>query len=433
MKYLTDIRAGRQDPKLLEDLYQTARRENKVSEFATDLLACYQESPDNVLYAAWYYRLQIVPQPAQENQGINWKLAIPLSLIAGLVFALLSNPRLDFPYHMPYLILAWAPLGACFILAYLAASNIEYRKRAWPVSVALVGISIGVTLLAIQTDRATYRDLMIFHLPLVAAAGVGISLLGLRSDPQSRLAFLIKAIEVLITGGLYVMAGGVFAGITFGMFQAIGITISEPIMKFLLAGGAGAITVLAVATVYDPHVGPLAQKIEQGLGKLIFTAARLLLPLTLLVLMVYLIVIPFNFMQPFRNRDVLIVYNAGLFAVMALLVGVTPVHEDDLPLKYHAILRTGILAVATLTVLISLYALSATVYRTVLGGLTMNRVTIIGWNSINIAILALLIYKQFKHGPTAWVRSLQSAFSIGTMGYVAWTLFLIGVIPWLFR
>jgi multisubunit Na+/H+ antiporter MnhF subunit len=136
-----------------------------------------------------------------------------------------------------------------------------------------------------------------------------------------------------------------------------------------------------------------------------------LLPLTLLVLIVYLVVIPFNFMQPFRNREVLIIYNAGLFAVMALLVGVTPVHEDDLPQKYHAALRTGILAVAILAALISLYALSATVYRTVLGGLTVNRVTVIGWNGINIAILVLLIYKQFKHGATVWVHSLQSAFS----------------------
>ncbi len=433
MKYLQDIRAGHNDPKRLEDLYQTAQRENEAEEFTADLLACYEQMPDNVLYAAWYYRLRPAPQKAPaEGWGVNWKLAILCSLVAGLVFALLSNSRFDFPYHMPYPVFAWAPLGACFIIAYLAASDSQYRKRAWPVIVALVGIGLGVTLLASRADRDTYRTLMLLHLPLLAVIGVGISILGLRSDPRNRFAFLIKSIEVVITGGLYVMAGGMFAGVAFGMFQAIGVSIPDWIVRFLLGGGGGAITVLAVATVYDPHAAPSAQRVEQGLGKLIFTAARLLLPLTLLVLIVYFLVIPFNFMQPFQNRDVLIVYNVMLFGIMGLLIGATPVQEQDFPQKYHGALRAGILAVAILAVLVSLYALSATVYRTVLGGVTANRLTVIGWNSINIAILSMLIYKQFKDGPTAWIRSLQSVVSTGTIGYVVWTLFLILAVPILF-
>jgi hypothetical protein len=153
--------------------------------------------------------------------------------------------------------------------------------------------------------------------------------------------------------------------------------------------------------------------------------------LTLLVLIVYLFFIPFNFMQPFRNRDILIVYNVMLFAVMGLLIGVTPMQKEDLPERYHGALRTGILAVAGLTLLVSLYAMSATVYRTALGGFTLNRLTVIGWNTINIGILALLIYKQFKHGAGVWIRSLQSTFSTGTIAYVVWALFLVLATPWL--
>jgi hypothetical protein len=148
---------------------------------------------------------------------------------------------------------------------------------------------------------------------------------------------------------------------------------------------------------------------------------------------VYLFVIPFNFIQPFRNRDILIVYNVMLFAVMGLLIGVTPMQEQDLPQKYHGALRTGVLAVAGLTALISLYALSATVYRTALGGFTINRVTVIGWNVVNIGILVLLVYKQLKYGATAWIRSLQSTFSAGTIAYVVWALFLVLATPWLFH
>jgi len=429
MKYLQNIRAGHSDPKLLEELYQSARRENAGDEFKTDMLACHAESPDNVLYAAWYYRLETF-QPG--GPSINWKLAVPLGLIAGLVLAILSNSRFELPGHLPFLFLGWAPIGACFIVAFLAGASKTW-KPAWPSIIGLVMAGVYVTLIAALAKREQYQTLMVLHLPLVALIGVALHVLGLRSDVQNRFAFLLKTIEVGVTGGVYVIVGGMFAGITLGLFSALAVSLPDDLVKMLIAGGGGAITVLAVATVYDPRVSPIAQRFEQGLGKLVPTMMRLLLPLTLLVLSVYIFFIPFNFMQPFRNRDILIVYNVMLFAVMGLLIGVTPMREQDLPQKYHGALRAGILAVASLTVLISLYALSATVYRTALGGLTVNRVTVVGWNVINIGLLCRLIYGQFERGATAWIQSLQSAFSAGTIWYTAWALFLVLVIPWLFR
>jgi len=96
-------------------------------------------------------------------------------------------------------------------------------------------------------------------------------------------------------------------------------------------------------------------------------------------------------------------------------------------------LHSGILAVAILTVLVSLYALSAVIYRTVLGGMTINRLAILGWNSINIAILVLLVVRQFKAGRQAWVESLRSVFGLAANAYVVWTVFLIVAVPLLFR
>jgi hypothetical protein len=180
-------------------------------------------------------------------------------------------------------------------------------------------------------------------------------------------------------------------------------------------------------------VGPIAQDFSQGLSKFITTMMRLLLPLTLVILVIYIFVIPFNFMQPFNNRDVLIVYNVMLFAILGLLIGATPIRTDDISFKVQSTLRNGILAVAALTTLISLYALSAVIYRTVLGGITINRITIIGWNTINITILFLLIFKQFKSGRQAWVESLRWTFGIATNTYMVWTLFLIIAIPLIFR
>jgi uncharacterized membrane protein len=168
------------------------------------------------------------------------------------------------------------------------------------------------------------------------------------------------------------------------------------------------------------------------LSKLIALLMRVLLPLTLLVLLVYLAFIPFNFRRPFENRDVLIIYNAMLFAVVALLVGATPISLADLSPRLARWLRLAIIAVAALALIISLYALAAILYRTVIDRLTPNRLAFIGWNLVNIGLLALLLYKQFRGRPSDWLPGLHRAYSAGTVAYAVWTVIIILITPWLF-
>jgi len=237
----------------------------------------------------------------------------------------------------------------------------------------------------------------------------------------------------MITAGLYLIFGMVLGGITFGMFAALNVEIPDAVMRLILIGGFGLLPTLAIATIYDPASSPAGQDFTQGLSKFIATMMRILLPLLLAVLVVYVFLIPFNFMEPFNQRDVLIVYNALLFAIMGLLMGATPIRPDELEPNMQRWLRNGILAVAILGTLISIYALAAIVYRTFEGGMTINRLAVIGWNAINIGILITLIVKQFKDGQERWVESLQKVFSLGTNFYVIWGVFLVVAIPLLFR
>jgi hypothetical protein len=437
MKYLSTIQSASTNPKLLEDLYQVAQRENAAIEFKADLSACYEESPANLLYAAWHYRLQQIPAEPQEKarKSINWKLAVPLSFLTGLALWALSDTRLT-AHDLPYLFVYWAPVATLFALCFLALSAKTNSRRFLWIGIALAVACAYVFLLATRPGvqyPQRYLELMTIHLPLLSWIALGLSLLGWRSTPDSRFAFLIKSIEVMITAGLYLIAGVAFGGITMGMFTALSVTLPDAIIRLIVAGGFGLLPLMAIASIYDPLTSPLSQDFSQGLSKFIATMMRLLLPMTLAILVIYLFVIPFNFMQPFINRDVLIVYNLMLFAIMGLLIGATPIRPEDLSERVQNALRIGILAVAILAVLVSLYALSAVIYRTVLGGITINRLTILGWNSINIAILVLLIVRQFKAGRPAWVESLRSVFSLATNAYLIWAVFLIVAVPLLFR
>jgi hypothetical protein len=428
MDYMAEIAGARTDPQRLEELYHVAEREKQAELYRAAMAACFEQSPDNLLYAAWHYRLA----PAERAAGANWKLAIPLSLAAGLLLWVLSGPAAVFPGGDPVLLALWAPLEACFVLAYLVGTARRPPRAYLPALLGLVGLTAVAFAFIWSSRNGQYGLLMFIHLPLVAWSAIGLGLVGWRSGHSNRFAFLAKSLEVFCTGAIFGGAVGLFVLITTGLFQALGIELSEPVLRLLVLGSGGAIPVLAVASAYDPRLDPLQQRVESGLGRLIPAVMRLLLPLSLVVGVIYLVAIPFNFMGPFRSRDLLIVYNAMLFAVLALLVGATPVHGEDLPARFGKWLRAGILALAAMAVVVSVYALSATVYRTLQGALTPNRLTVIGWNCINIAILVVMLYRMVRRGAQTWSEAVHSAIGQGTMAYLLWTAALVLGLPILF-
>ena len=284
MSISADIEPALQDPRLLEELYQNAVRADTVESFTSEIARRHTESPDNLLLAAWYYRLHPTSVAAagqtERARRTNWPLAVALSLVLSVVYWVLSDQRFNLGAQgFPYLILVWAPAAACLILAFLTLAA-RAEKRIGRTLALIVGV-LAVTTYAVWmagAPHSTYHDLMILHLPLLAGVAVAWNLAGPGSDDHNRFAFLIKATEAVLTGGIFGGAAGVFVGVTSGLFQAIGIQFAEPVMRWLFAGVAGLVPVLAVATVYDPDLTPARQRFDQGLARLIFTVGRLFLP-----------------------------------------------------------------------------------------------------------------------------------------------------------
>lgn len=364
-----------------------------------------------------------------------------LAAANGLFFGWLSaDPYgivVDGATYLPALLVVWALISAAFVMALLAAAGASRGRLALLLGVLIAALGIypfwARTWIDDPTLQRHYVDQMVPHLALLAWTVVGIFVLHSRADTPNRFAFLIKSLEIFIMAGLFAIAGGIFTGITAGLFEALSVTLPDLMMRLIVAGGAGLIPVLAVAVIYDPSVAPTEQSFAEGLSKVIATLMRVLLPLTLIVLVVYLGFIPFRFWEPFQNRDVLIIYNAMLFAVIALLVGATPLQPEMLTPILRIWLRRGLIAVALLATLVSLYALAAVAYRTWEGGITLNWLTIIGWNIINTAILVGLLARQVKADDRTWAATLQAAYGAGMPVYVAWAIFVVVAMPWLFR
>jgi hypothetical protein len=447
MSHLSTIQRFAENPEALELTYQQAAKAGEQAAFAEAVETQYAESGANLLLAAWHYRLAYAAGEAKKRV-IAWGWALPLGVLNGLLLWLLSDDK-RFPLQVtnplngqvytliPLLLLLAAPVSAVMIALFLTLAGGRRWGRTVAVGLGLAASAAYVLLLFPRiwprAFQEQYLSLMVLHLALLAWAAVGLVALARRGDQGNRFAFLVKSLEAFVVAGLLATAGGVFTTITFGLFNALAIELPEVIMRLFFAGGAGLIAVVAVALVYDPTAAPLEQSFEDGLSKLVALLLRLLLPLTVGVLLVYLCFIPFNWREPFENREVLMIFNAMLFAVIALLMGVTPVHEADLGGRPQTWLRRGVIALAALALLVSLYALAAILYRTVNGHLTPNRLLFIGWNVINIAILAVLLILQVRAGRSRWLSAMHRAFAIGTVLYLIWAVVGLVAPPWLFR
>jgi hypothetical protein len=119
---------------------------------------------------------------------------------------------------------------------------------------------------------------------------------------------------------------------------------------------------------------------------------------------------------------------------MALLVGVIPMSADAFAPTYTRWLRRGVIALSALALLVSAYLFAAILYRTIGDGLTMNRVAVVGWNIINIALLALALMSQARAGRNGdWIGGLQRLIRGGALAYVLWGAALVFALPWLFQ
>jgi hypothetical protein len=433
MDYREAIIVRRDDPRALEALYRGLTR-TEARDFQQALVKLHAERPQDPVLATWHYRL--LPEERVTDAARRWGAAVAIGVLVGVaLWMLLPGKVVGSSLGDMRAFLAWGlPIMALGVVAYLALVGGRLRNAALVALVGLAACAAYVWLIARPEGsvmQEQYAIVAYIHLPLLAYAAVAMAVLGLRSQAGPRFAFLAKTVEVVFTGGVFGVVGGMFFLVTMGLFQTLSLALPSWLQQLLLMLGAGALPVLAVATVYDPARAPEDQEFSTGIGRVVTVVMRLFLPLALLVLVGYLVAIPFRFMEPFYQRDVLIVYNVLLFAIVGLLIAVIPPEPkggDDV----QRAVRLGIVVLAALTVLVSMYALAAVAYRTALDGWTVNRITVIGWNVLNTAVLGALLSGQIRWWHEDWVAALQHTARLGTLCYLVWSLLIVLGLPWIF-
>jgi hypothetical protein len=358
----------------------------------------------------------------------RWVAALLVSVTCGVLFALMAGGQPPVPVPgvaYPLFWLAWAPLTALAIITFLAFATPAQERRRWLRMGAVAALALGAASAVIgwgRTDDVAF--LMALHLPLAAWAVVGASMAVGRHDRGAALySFMVQSMEALVAGGIFLGAGMITGALTVGILSVLGVTVSETIIIVVAAFGIGAIPVVAVASVHDPGLAPTEQ-IPTGLARILRIMSWLLLPVALGVMALYVFwFIPTHFWRAFEDREVLIVYNATVIAILALFAAAGAPVDDTLRQRSEPVLRRVLPVLAGLTLLLNAYALAAIVNRTFEYGLTPNRHAVLGWNVVTLGILVGLLVRT-RTGGGDWLTGFRGTLGHALLPAAVWAVWV---------
>lgn len=407
-----EILSSLDQPGQLEKLY----RSNKAV-FKQEFNALYPEIKENELAVFWHERLN------HESDSISWgskkelQFVILTILIAGLFakFPAIFSIDEDFfyPRNISFIVL---PL----ITAYFAWKN----KLSLNTKAILAGVT-GLSLVYINALPGKETDTLILaciHLPLLLWAMLGVSFAGNElNNPGKRLSFLRFNGDAAVMSVLLGLASFLLTGLTFGLFELIGIKIEEFYVNYVVAFGLPAIPIFATY---------LTQTNPQLVNKVSPIIAKIFSPLVLVMLVIYLGAIIYSGKDPYNDREFLLIFNLLLIGVMGLIffsVAESSSKESNTSGNWTLLL------LSIVTVIINGIALSAIVFRISEWGITPNRMAVLGGNVLILIHLLTVTWSLYKAVTKKAGSDEVGKIIVGYIPvYIVWTILVVFVFPLVF-
>lgn len=410
-----EILAHLNEPKQLEKLYRTNKGPFKRA-FST----LYPELKGNTLADFWNERL------SYETEEINWGskkdliFLILASLLAGFIAKLphIFNINEEFFYPRNIGFIVFPMLSAYFV----RKNQLTPDKIIWVVVPMLIGL-LFINLLpdAKQSDTLV---LSCIHLVLFLWAILGFTFVGETSNnAEKRLSYLKYNGDLIVMTTLILIAGALMTAITVGLFGLIGFKIEELYFKYVGIFGLSA----------APIVGTyLTQTNPQLVGKVSPVIAKIFSPLVLVMLVIYLGAIVYSGKDPYNDRDFLLIFNALLIGVMAIIFFSVAETETAKGTKSQAEIWV-LLLLSIITVIVNGIAMSAILFRISEWGITPNRAAVLGGNML-ILINLLLVTAQLSKvvSKKADINGVGKTMASYLPIYVVWTIIVTFVFPFLF-
>ncbi|WP_207512564.1 hypothetical protein [Longitalea luteola] len=408
-----EIRAHLNEPRQLERMY----RANK-SLFKRSFSSLYPELSGNPLADFWNERLNY------EGDDIN--RATRKELLFVLFAVLFAGTIAKLPALLPIDEEFFYSRNAGFIIFPILSAYFGWKnKLSIPKIVFIVGISLAsLVFINFLPDNKNSDTLILscIHLLLVLWSVTGFAFVGEReNDVEKRLNFLSYNGDLVVMTTLIVLAGGILSGITIGLFSLIGLHIEKWYMQNVVIFGLPAAPVLGTF---------LTQTNPQLVGKVSPVIARIFSPLVLVMLVIYLVAIIYSGKDPYNDREFLLVFNALLIGVMAIIF--FSVAETTKATKSQA--ETWVLTLlSVVTLIVNGIALSAILFRISAWGITPNRAAVLGGNVLILINLLLVTWQLIRVlAKKTELSGVGKVISFYLPVYCIWAGFVTFLFPFLF-
>ncbi|WP_019991213.1 hypothetical protein [Rudanella lutea] len=408
-----EIILNQNNPRQLEKLY----RDNRPS-FKAAFNELYPQLASNPLAEGWYQRLNFEGPNAVWGTPNERLFVIVASLLAGLIakFPQLFSIDEEFFYSRNIGFIVFPALTAYF---------------AWKnkVSAKAIAIVAGVFLLSLmyinylpQNKSSDTLILACIHLPFWLWSVLGFTFGGGRlKDWKSRLGFLHYNGNLAVMTALLVISGVLVTAITINLFRLIGINIEDVYFGYVVVFGASALPL--VATFFTQTQPTIVNKVSPLI-------ANLFSPVVLVMLVVYLVATLFSGKDPYHDREFLLLFNALLVGVMALIFfSVTGSHTGTKNATQVLIL----FLLSAVTILVNGVVLSAVLFRISEWGITPNRAAVLGANLLMLTHLIIVAFRLFGALTRRADLSLVSrSIALFLPVYSIWSAVVVFLFPVLF-
>lgn len=369
----------------LEKLYRSNR-----AQFKKEFLRVYPKLSNNPLAVFWYERLSDDGKVKSEygivkgDEGKAKSKELLVVILASIVAALIAK----LPSILNLAEEAFYVRNIGFIVFPVLAGYFAWKNKASRLNVSI--ISLGFLLCAIFVNllpdiESDVTTLSCIHMLLLSWTLLGFAFIGsTRNIPEKRLSFLKYNGDLAIMSGLLLIAGAVLSGVTIGLFELLGLKIEDFYMSYI---GIVGLSVIPVIATYLIGINP------QLVGRITPVIAGIFSPLVLIMLVIYLIAIIYSGKDPYNDRDFLMIFNALLVGVMAVIffsvVGDRSVSKKNLQMWVLFLL-------SAVTIIVNGIALSAIIFRITEWGISPNRAAVLGANLIILANLLIVAVQLFK-------------------------------------
>ena len=366
----------------------------------------------------WKERLNYKEDSASVFSKNEFWLAFKLIVIAGLIANIVNikgiNQELFLSRNISFIIIP-------FVSAYfLWKQNIKMNVKL--IIAALFGISALYINLLPNAPNSSSINLVYIHLPIFLWCILGYAYM---SDSylnnEKRIDFLKYNGDLLVISVILFLAGMLFTVLTIGLFELIGMNIAEFYFKYIGIWGISAIPILGT---YLINTNP------QIINKVTPIIAKIFTPLVFINLTIYLVILIGKGKYPHQDRNLLLIYNALLVGVMALIFFSVAEIEKNKKGYYNTIILLGL---SVLTIIINGITLSAISYRLLEYGITPNRIAVLGTNIIifvNLMMVAVQLLKAIRNNTT--LTEVQNSTAKYLPIYAIWVGLVAFLLPLIF-